>query len=264
MELNASDERGISVVREKVKTFAMGSVGGGGPPFKIIILDEADSLTTDAQAALRRTMETYSRVTRFCIICNYVSRIIEPLASRCSKYRFKPLEPQHMLARLRLVCTAEGVEASDDTLNTILQVSGGDMRKAITFLQSASQLYGGAITPENIVEISGVVPGKALDPLMRNVNSAETTFTTVRGSVQALLALGYSLVGVFDKLVDAVIADASFTSGQKAAMCERIAAAEKRTLDGADEELQLLDVAEYMFRVSRKALVPADKERLPF
>ena len=103
LELNASDERGLSVIRERVKNFAQQALIHAPaspsyrekypcPPFKIIILDEADSLTQDAQSALRRTMEIYSKITRFCLCCNYVSRIIDPVASRCSKFRFKALE----------------------------------------------------------------------------------------------------------------------------------------------------------------------------
>ena len=262
LELNASDERGISVVREKVKTFAMGAVGSaaGVPPFKLIILDEADSLTADAQSALRRTMETYSRVTRFCIICNYVSRIIEPLASRCSKYRFKPLDRASMLARLRHVCEGEAVDAPDATLDAVLKISGGDMRKAITFLQSASQLYGGTVRPENVVEISGTLPDKDLERLLAACR-ADGTFAAVRGAVQAVLAAGYAINVTLERLCDAVVRDATLDGPQKAAVCERIAGAEKRLGDGADEELQLLDVCLCLQRTHKRMAIPSDRER---
>ena len=129
MELNASDERGISVVRNKIKSFARLAVGsskaaataeggaGGSasshtpPPYKLIVLDEADSMTTDAQSALRRTMETYSKVTRFCIICNYISRLIPPIASRCAKFRFKPLPAEAMVSRLGHIAQQEQVSS---------------------------------------------------------------------------------------------------------------------------------------------------------
>lgn len=209
-------------------------------------------------------METYSRVTRFCIICNYVSRIIEPLASRCSKYRFKPLEPQHMKARLQHVCQAENVNASDETLDAVLRVSGGDMRKAITFMQSASQLYAGVLTPENIIEISGVLPEKALDSLLKNLFEPSTTFTTMRGSVQSLLSQGYAMSGILDRLMEAITGEGRLTGGQKGKIVEKLAAVEKRLIDGADEELQMLDVAEFMLRVVQGINVNADRERLPF
>ncbi|WPH02290.1 activator 1 37 kDa subunit [Acrodontium crateriforme] len=156
LELNASDERGISIVREKVKDFARMQLsnppsGPAGeeyrkkypcPPYKIIVLDEADSMTQDAQSALRRTMETYSKITRFCLICNYVTRIIDPLASRCSKFRFKSLDERNAGRRIEDIAKLEGVALEDGVVDTLLRCSQGDLRKAITFLQSAARLAG--------------------------------------------------------------------------------------------------------------------------
>ena len=265
MELNASDERGIAVVRDKVKAFAMGAVGGasGGPPFKIIILDEADSLTHDAQAALRRTMETYSRVTRFCIICNYVSRIIDPLASRCSKYRFTPLDAPAMRARLGVVCAGEGVRAAPETIDAVLRISGGDMRKAITFLQSAATLYGADVTAAQVVEVAGAVTDAALAPLLAAALGGEgANFDSTRKAVQGLLVNGFAIGGVLEKLCDAVVAHATLPAPVKAAVLEKIAAAEKLLVDGADEELQLLGVAAALLRGATGLAIPADRERV--
>lgn len=156
LELNASDERGISIVREKVKDFARMQLsnppaGPAGveyrkkypcPPYKIIVLDEADSMTQDAQSALRRTMETYSKITRFCLVCNYVTRIIDPLASRCSKFRFKSLDEGNAGRRLGDIARLEGVGMEAGVVDTLLRCSEGDLRKAITFLQSAARLVG--------------------------------------------------------------------------------------------------------------------------
>ena len=151
LELNASDERGISIVREKVKDFARMQLSNPPPhykdkypcpPYKIVILDEADSMTQDAQSALRRTMETYSKITRFCLICNYVTRIIDPLASRCSKFRFKMLDQGNAKKRLEDIAEKEDIKLENGTIDTLIRCSEGDLRKAITYLQSASRLVG--------------------------------------------------------------------------------------------------------------------------
>lgn len=158
LELNASDDRGIKVVREKVKLFAQGAINSSEsmPAFKIIVLDEADSMTNDAQSALRRMMEDYSKVTRFCLICNYVSRIIDPIASRCVKFRFSPLTKESMAARLSYIGSQENLRLDDDIIDTLLDCANGDLRKAINLMQSARQTGGKELTNDEIVAVAGV------------------------------------------------------------------------------------------------------------
>lgn len=144
LELNASDERGIDVVREKVKKFAQQSVSHSKkcPPFKLVILDEADSMTKDAQDALRRIIEVYTKMTRFCLICNYVSRIIQPLASRCAKFRFLPLSDSMISNQITYICEKENISHTPDMLEALFKVANGDMRRVITLLQICYRYKG--------------------------------------------------------------------------------------------------------------------------
>eukprot|EP01052_Picozoa_sp_SAG31_P005930 SAG31_NODE_268_length_18767_cov_4.644900_6_plen_269_part_00 len=185
LELNASDERGINVVRTKVKDFASSAVsqqvaGYPCPPYKIIVLDEADAMTHDAQTALRRTMEAFAKVTRFCIICNYVSRIIQPLSSRCAKFRFKPLGSGQMIARLQHIAGEEGIDCPDSVMETVVKCSGGDMRKAITFLQSAHQYGGGEMTSGGVLQLASLVPDGVVDGLIAACRSKSFDAMQVR------------------------------------------------------------------------------------
>jgi replication factor C small subunit len=136
-ELNASDERGIDVVRNQIKQFAR-TTPLGDTGFKILFLDEADALTTDAQAALRRTMESYAQTCRFILSCNYSSKIIDPIQSRCAIYRFKPLAPDAIKEEIRRISQEEGLSVSSDAMDAIVYIARGDMRKAINALQGAA------------------------------------------------------------------------------------------------------------------------------
>lgn len=254
LELNASDERGISVVRDKVKNFARGATSGftaAGTPcpaWKVIILDEADSMTNDAQAALRRVMETYSKVTRFCLICNYVSRIIEPLASRCAKFRFKPLAGTVMRTRLEDICKAEGVvgERVPAVLDAVMAHSNGDLRKAITYLQSTHQFYGADLDVPHIVQIAGIIPDAMVADFVRAVRS--NSFATMETAVRGVLLEGYSAQQMIEQLFNGLLRDASVTDVQKADVLVKIAEADKRLTEGCDEYLQLLHVSSVLMK----------------
>uniref|UniRef100_A0A8C5F6B8 AAA+ ATPase domain-containing protein n=1 Tax=Gadus morhua TaxID=8049 RepID=A0A8C5F6B8_GADMO len=227
LELNASDERGIQVVRHKVKNFAQLTVAGTRtdgkrcPPFKIIILDEADSMTGPAQAALRRTMEKESRTTRFCLICNYVSRIIEPLTSRCSKFRFKPLANWIQEERLLEICSKENLKYSKEGIAALVKVSEGDLRKAITFLQSAARLVvDQEITEKTIVEIAGDMVDE-----------------------------GYAATQILIQLHESII-EQDLNDKKKSAITEKMAVVDKCLADGADEYLQLLSLCSIIIEQS--------------
>jgi replication factor C small subunit len=138
LELNASDERGIDVVRGKIKDFARTKALRGD--FKIIFLDEADALTKDAQNAMRRSMERYSGVCRFILSCNYSSKIIEPIQSRCAIFRFRLLKEPAVKERLLYISKKEGLTLSDDAMESLLSSAGGDLRRAINMLQSSASI----------------------------------------------------------------------------------------------------------------------------
>ncbi|KAI8870038.1 putative replication factor protein, partial [Ramicandelaber brevisporus] len=260
LELNASDERGISIIREKVKNFARMTVstnvlnekGEEPPPYKIIILDEADSMTTDAQSALRRTMETYSKTTRFCLICNYVSRIIEPLASRCAKFRFKPLTVEQGMARLQYIVECEGVSINQDemdgALQTIIKASDGDLRRAIMLLQSAHSLHRntpGGLTSAHIDEISGAIPNAVINGLVQQWQTRLPlrAFDELADGIRALIDEGYSATQVIAQVHPILMQDERLSSKQKAKLAMILGDVDKRLVDGADETLLLTDLA---------------------
>ncbi|KAH6636651.1 P-loop containing nucleoside triphosphate hydrolase protein [Chaetomium tenue] len=272
LELNASDERGISIVREKVKDFARTQLTNPPPgyktrypcpPFKIIILDEADSMTQDAQSALRRTMETYSKITRFCLICNYVTRIIDPLASRCSKFRFKSLDQGNARRRLEEIARLEGVAIEDAAVDALIKCSDGDLRKAITFLQSAARLVGASapvaggedseamdvdkkmVTAKVVEDIAGVIPDSTIQELVQAMRprAAGETYQAIAKVVEEMVADGWSAGQTMTQLHSAVVYDETIPDAQKNKIVMVFSEIDKRLVDGADEHLSILDLA---------------------
>jgi nuclear protein localization family protein 4 len=301
LELNASDERGISIVRQKVKDFARQQLSVAPthqvmvedkdspdkgkmvryrdkypcPPFKIIVLDEADSMTQDAQSALRRTMETYSRMTRFCLVCNYVTRIIDPLASRCSKFRFKSLDQGNAVKRVEDIAKLEGVNLDSGVSEELVRVADGDLRKAITFLQSAARLVGAIQTsgsskknkrviedddemdidtPSNstsislsqIAEIAGVIPAPTLatfsDSLYPKSASKSIRYNEIAKVVENMIAEGWSASQTVGQLYEQVMFDERVEDIKKVRLAGVFSETDKRLVDGGDEHLAVLDL----------------------
>jgi replication factor C small subunit len=157
LELNASDERGIDVVRQKVKDFAR-TKAIGNVPFKVIFLDEADALTREAQQALRRTMENYTSTCRFILSCNYSSKIIDPIQSRCVVLRFRLLEKKQIEKRVRYIAEKEGLQITEQTIETLYEASEGDFRRVINLLQTCASISPD-VTPELVSTlIAGTKP----------------------------------------------------------------------------------------------------------
>ena len=235
LELNASDERGIQIVRDKVKNFAR-TKSIGNVPFKVIFLDEADALTPEAQQALRRTMENYSKTCRFILSCNYSSKIIDPIQSRCAIFRFKLLEKKDIDKRIQTIAQHEGLTIAPEAIETLYEGSEGDCRRAINILQSTA-----SISP-NITE-------ELVSTIISNAKPKDIK-----------IVLDYALAGDFEKsrekLLDVMLKES--ISGQdvikaiqkeiwnlpvepeiKVKLTEKTGEAEFRIVEGSDPFIQL-------------------------
>jgi replication factor C small subunit len=165
LELNASDERGINMVRERVKKFSRFAGLNTEIPFKIIILDEADEMTGDAQTALRRIIEDTSKFCRFILIANNISKIIEPIQSRCAVFKFTRIEEKDVVAHLKEIARKEKIKADEDGLKAIYDYTGGDLRHAINLLQATASL--GGVTEDNVKASAGLVKTTDVDVVLK-------------------------------------------------------------------------------------------------
>ncbi|CAH4028482.1 replication factor C subunit 5 [Pieris brassicae] len=236
LELNASDDRGIGIVRGQILSFASTrTIFKAGP--KLIILDEADAMTNDAQNALRRIIEKYTENVRFCIICNYLGKIIPALQSRCTRFRFAPLQQNQIVPRLQEIVEKEGVKISEDGIKALLTLSGGDMRKVLNTLQSTWLAYRD-VTEDNVYTCVG-------HPLRSDINSIlnwllnENDFATSFQHIQDLkiakgLALGDILTEIHTIITRLKLPPELFIS-----LLIKMADSEARLASGCSERIEL-------------------------
>ncbi|GAB6147927.1 replication factor C small subunit [Stetteria hydrogenophila] len=249
LELNASDERGINVIREKVKEFAR-SRTPPGISFKIVLLDEADNMTADAQQALRRLMELYTASTRFILIANYPSKIIDPIQSRCAFFRFTPLKKEDVIERLRYIAENENVDYDLEALETIYEITEGDMRKAINLLQAASAL--GKVTVEAVFKVVGMARPKEVREMLMAALSGD--FTGARERLRKLM-IEYGLSGA--DLVRQIHREifsneVKIPEEVKVLVADYLGEIHFRLIEGSDDDIQLSAFLAWLSLVGRK------------
>ena len=235
LELNASDERGIDTIRTKVKDFARTMPINAD--FKIIYLDEADALTRDAQQALRRTMESYSSVCRFILACNYSSKIILPIQSRCAIFRFSRLDKENIKSYLEKVAKAEKIKLENGTLELIIDISEGDIRKCLNMLQTAAVSTKSKITKDYILQISHRAESKDVRDLLNYALGGE--IKKVREKLYKLL-FDYGISGEdLIKQIHKEIYNLDIDDEKKVKLLIKTGEYEFRLTEGSNEVIQL-------------------------
>lgn len=248
LELNASDERGIDVVRNKVKDFAR-TRALGDVPFKIIYLDECDALTREAQQALRRTMENYTQTCRFILAANYSSKIIDPIQSRCAVFRFKPVDKKDIYNIIDHIAKEEKVKVDEKAKAALYEISGGDCRKVENVLQSSAAIVK-HITEDVIYSLASVARPKEIMEVLKLATSAK--FVDARNKLLDVM-LNYGLSGLdVIKQIQREIWDLDIDNRKKVEFIDKCGEIEFRMVEGSDEFLQLEALLAYMTTASTK------------
>ncbi|RUP50097.1 P-loop containing nucleoside triphosphate hydrolase protein [Jimgerdemannia flammicorona] len=235
LELNASDDRGIDVVRDQIKNFASTrKIFSSG--FKLIILDEADAMTQQAQNALRRVIEKYTRNVRFCIICNYVSKIIPAIQSRCTRFRFSPLTQAQVDKRLGFIVDSEGVRLTDDGKKALLVLSCGDMRRALNILQACHAAYD-RVDESAVYACTGNPHPRDIEAIVNWMLTEE--FTTAYSNIKKLQTeKGLALQDILTE-VHRFTTDIEFPPHVRVFLLDKMADIEYKLASAATEKIQL-------------------------
>lgn len=228
-ELNASDERGIDVVRHKIHSLAKNSVSSP-VGFKLIILDEADFLTKDAQAALRKIMEMYSDKTIFCLLCNYIYKIIPPIQSRCVSFYFKPLTNDEIKKQLIKISEQENIQTKEETIDFIIKISAGDLRKAIILLQLSH-------FNKDIKDLIGIVN----DDIYNNIFSPTLNIEEIYETVDYIYNNGYNISNIVKDIFHYTL-EKKFDEDKKQKIIQLITETDKNINLGCNEYLHFLEL----------------------
>jgi replication factor C small subunit len=236
LELNASDDRGIDVVRHTIKEFAK-IKGLGNQPFKIIFLDECDSLTKEAQQALRRTMEKYVNTTRFILSCNYSSKIIDPIQSRCTVFRFKPLSEEQIKEYVNLIAQKEGLELGANVIFSLVNITNGDVRKVTNVLQSSSAISK-TITTNLVYDLVSAAEPSQINEIIRLAINRE--FIKSREILLAtMLKYGLSGIDILKQIQKETLHSKDIDEVKKIRLVDKCGEIEFRMVEGSDEYIQL-------------------------
>ncbi|KAB5588320.1 Replication factor C subunit 4 [Ceratobasidium theobromae] len=250
LELNASDERGIDVVRGKIKAFAQKKVTLPPGRHKIVILDEADSMTTGAQQAMRRTMEIYSSTTRFALACNQANKIIEPIQSRCAVLRYAKLRDEEILKRLLEVCEMEQVKYSDEGLTALLFTAEGDLRQALNNLQSTHAGFG-FVSAENVFRVCDQPHPVIVQEMLRACQKGDIDGAMTK--LNELWTQGYSAIDIVVTVFRVTKTFDELPEYSKLEYIKEIGLTHMRILEGVGTLVQLGGL---MARLCRKHMKP--------
>lgn len=256
MELNASDERGINIVRHKINTFARTAIGNIDksypcPPFKLIILDEADAMTTEAQSALRKVMEELSSITRFCFICNYKNQIIDPIVSRCMKFRFKPIDSIYLCQKLNDIAIKENMNICNIGLQTISNIAKGDVRKGIMILQNLKYIEKyKKIDTSDIYKITGQISIDLVIPIWNACNDETTTLDAIITKIDIFRKNAIPVMSILENLQQILI-DSDMDDRKKSLISIHLSEAETCIYGGANEYLQLMGIFSYIYAINK-------------
>ena len=238
LELNASDARGIETVRNNIKNFCR--LKPVGAPFRIIFLDEVDNMTKDAQHALRREMEMYTKTASFILSCNYSSKIIDPIQSRCAIFRFAPIKGEDIADRLKFICSNENLEYNDKGIETIVYFAEGDMRKAVNVLQAASS-EGETISEEAVYDVVSKAKPQDIGNMINKALMGD--FMSARNILRETMVLqgtsGEDMVAQIYQDVSKRVVEGKMDSDIYIGLIEAIADCDFRIREGANPRIQL-------------------------